>query len=427
MTYQDLPLELTDTAVVDANGSIALDDLPDLQPENSLRLVNVSPVIERLWRIALADIESNIVELEDKRYFGAGKNFGLIVYTRDISYSGLLGLNRIYPELMLNSLKISREIRLKQGFNVAQGYVINEISAPWHEEQISEKQYIEKYHTNSYTRRTDDVIWLWACGDLLDSNNFNEWEWLYQTGEKCFEFLYAPFYDENSGLYCGQASFVDIHFADYKTSGYPQDWTIADCVLSKSLSTNCLYIQGLQVMAMAALKIGKKDEANGWLRRSENLKQAVREHLSAQDGTFSYLLDVHGRQQPRRDALGSALVILTDVVPAEDFSQVLTGYLVTTAGIPLFKPFFNENSCYHNNSSWPFVDTLFIKAMEKRDGHDYTAMNAALLARTCIDNGSFREFVDFRSQQVKGSSRQLWTAAAFIDTCLRAGLLYKKQ
>jgi Mannosylglycerate hydrolase MGH1-like glycoside hydrolase domain len=427
MRYKNLLLELTDTAITDAIGTISLGDLPDPQPENPLRLTNASPIIKRLWRIALADIEANIVEFEKQRYFGAGKHFGLIVYTRDISYSGLLGLNRIYPELMLNSLKISREVRLKQGFKVSKDSAIKDINAPWKEEPITEKEYVGKYHTNSYTRRTDDVVWLWAARDLLEHNStLNEWEWLYKTGNRCFEYLYAPFYDEKTRLYCGQASFIDIHFVDHKTSGYPQSWNISDCVLSKSLSTNCLYVQGLQTMAVAASQLGLQYEADEWSLKSERLKQAIRDNLSNNDGTFTYLMDCHGKLQLRRDALGSALLVLTDVVSSEKFINVLGNYPVTDAGVPLFHPFFQENNYYHNNSSWPFVDTFFIKALEKSDGKDRTAMNAALLARTCIDDGTFHEFVDFRNKQVKGSSCQLWTAAAFIDTCLRAGLRMKK-
>ncbi|MCX7012332.1 MAG: hypothetical protein NTW86_07180, partial [Candidatus Sumerlaeota bacterium] len=57
----------------------------------------------------------------------------------------------------------------------------------------------------------------------------------------------------------------------------------------------------------------------------------------------------------------------------------------------------------------------------KADGVDRTALNAALLGRTCRGGGTFHELVDFHSKAILSSGSQLWTAAAFIDTCLRAG------
>ena len=98
-------------------------------------------------------------------------------------------------------------------------------------------------------------------------------------------------------------------------------------------------------------------------------------------------------------------------------------YPVTDGGVPLFHPFFAEADWYHNNSSWPFVDTFVLKALEMTDGTSHVAQNAALLARTCTSDGTFYEVTDYRTRKVRGSGSQLWTAAAFVDTGQRAGLL----
>jgi len=95
-------------------------------------------------------------------------------------------------------------------------------------------------------------------------------------------------------------------------------------------------------------------------------------------------------------------------------------YPVTDGGVPLLHPFFDRDDFYHNNSSWPFVDTFFLKALETTDGYDRTPLNAALLARTCVDDGTFHEVTDYRTRDVNGSPSQLWSAAAFIDVCRRA-------
>ena len=75
------------------------------------------------------------------------------------------------------------------------------------------------------------------------------------------------------------------------------------------------------------------------------------------------------------------------------------------------------------------------------DGGDYTAQNAALLGRSLGttfapkkkkgDNesewgtglGSFHEKIPLPGGLIDGSGHQLWSAAAFINVCFRAGLL----
>jgi hypothetical protein len=390
----------------------------------NIRLKNAPEIMEKLWQIALTDVESNIVETEDGKYFGAGKIFGVVVFTRDISYSGVLGLNKLYPEIMKQSLRATRDVRLRLGFKVLKEYVLENIDVPWQPEEISEVGFAQKYHTNSYCRRTDDVVWLWAAYDLFSNHGTDEdWEWLYKTGNRFFKEFYDPFFDLNDNLYFGQASFIDIHGVGHKATGYPQNWDIKDCILIKALSTNCLYVRGLEVMSLVSNRLGHKKEAEKWNLRAENLRNAIRNELRNPDGTFSYFKDKNGELQPRREALGSALAVLMGIVKDEEARLALKNYPVTEAGVPLFHPFFPEDNYYHNNTSWPFVDTFFIKALEKSDGKDRTELNAALLARTCVDDGTFHEVVDFRNKKPGGSGSQLWTAASFIDVCFRAGLV----
>lgn len=423
MRYKQGSLNLTDDSITDAIGTLELNDLPNPQPQCSIRLFETTPLIERLWRIALSDIESNIVETEDEVYFGAGSEFGVRVYTRDIAYSGILGLNRLYPKIMLNSIRQTRKLRSALKFRVSQGHALNPIDAPWIEEAQSESEFLKTWKTNSYTRRTDDVVWLWCSADLLTHHKIDQWQWLYETGKHFFQNFYQPFYDPRDGLYYGQASFIDIHFVGKKTTGYPQDWSIEDCAMVKSLSTNCLYLQGLKVMELAATRTGHTAEAQDWLKRSERLQAAIRQTFRREDGSMAYLKDRSGQLQPRREALGSALAVLSGAVSGNEAKDALANYPVTDGGVPLFHPFFDTPQWYHNNSSWPFVDTFFIKALEISDGMPRVAQNAALLARTCVGDGTFHEVSDYRTREIKGSSSQLWSAASFVDTCLRAGLV----
>ncbi|WP_291592306.1 glucosidase family protein [Bacteroides sp.] len=422
--YEAANLKLTERFVLDSLRTIDMQMLPSVEPANMTELSKGTPIMHKLWKVALSDIESNIVQTNNGRYFGAGKNFGLRIYTRDISFSGILGLNVLYPEEMLSSLKTSRDVRLKLGLRVAKDYLVPGIGGDWMEESFDEKTYLNKYNTNSYTRRTDDVVWLWATRDLFEKNeNLAEWQWLYEVGKKCFDKLYSPFYDESDGLYRGQASFIDIHFEQSKATGYPQDFSIADCVSIKALSTNCLYYEGLQTMAMACRKTGRKTEGIEWEMRAKHLKNAILSNLRFKDGTFSYFKYMNGELESRRDALGSALAVITGIVKGKDAKVCLSDYPVTWAGVPLFHPFYPWAKSYHNNTSWPFVDTFFLWAKELAGHKSYASQNAALLARTCVKGGSFHEVVNWKTKEPGGSGRQLWSASAFVNVCLRAGLV----
>jgi hypothetical protein len=254
---------------------------------------------------------------------------------------------------------------------------------------------------------------------------------LHDTGTRCFSELYDPFFDSADGLFRGQAVFVDVTyspelhpaFCSEKVTGYPLHYTASDCVRVKALSTNCLYFKGMKVMEEAAKRTGHEKEAFHWHTRAECLRLAIRKHLRNADGTFMYYKGPDNLPAGRRDALGSALCVLFEVVAPSEASAVLTGYPVTDIGVPLFLPFFEGSHFYHNNSAWPFVDTLFLTALEKSDGVGRVGQNAELLARTCTDKGTFFEVTDWRDGCVKCSPRQLWTAAAFVNVCRRAGWL----
>ena len=415
-----LPLQLRPDSLSDSLGTIRLEDLPDLHPQHKGRLKNPTPLIEKLWRIALSDVEKNIVTSAKGTYLGAGTAFGTTVFTRDIAYSGLLGLNRLYPDLIRESLEYTRRLHLEAMFTVPKGYCVEDIDVDWNEIDLSEKEYAKNYEAN-YMRRTDDVIWLWCAGDLAEREDSLEiWKWIYDRGTECFEKLYQPFFDPSDGLYRGQASFIDVHFSWKKATGYPQDWTIGDCVRIKATSTNCLYAKGLAVMATAAAKLGHKEESGQWRARSEAVKEAISRELKFKNGTFSFFKYPNGSLENRRECLGTAFVVLLEIVRGEEGAQALAGYPVTDAGIPLFHPFFTTiDQCYHNHSTWPFADNFFLQALEKSDGQDRSGLKAALLARTCREDGSFHELVDFRDKSIHGSKSQLWTAAAFLGTCLR--------
>ena len=442
--FEQGPLVMTADALRDANGSFSLAQLPNPEPKCKVELKgDVTPLTRRMWKIALDDVERNQVENEAGRmYFGAGSRYGDRVYTRDISIAGVLGVNRFYPEVMLSSLRVTRDVRRNLGYRVSAPHVIPEIQVPWEVIAEEDKEVMLKYKSNSYTRATDDVIWLWAGDDLFTIHpELADWKWMLENGEHFFKVFYEPWFDKSDGLFRGQPLFHDI-----TNSAYPVGMKVADCVLLKALSTNCLYYRGMLAMAKACEKAGRPaSEKQQWLDRAAALKVAILKVFTKPDGTLAYYKDRHGEIMPNREILGTAFAGLFGIVAGESAKAAFADYPMTDKGIPLFSPFIPGNTGPHNTASWPFCDTFFLWGKEVADGGDHTAQNAALLGRSLgtafapkkkkgnnekdwgAGLGSFHEKIPLPSGLIDGSGHQLWSAAALLNVCIRAGLLSEKS
>lgn len=433
--YNSPPLYLSADSLKDALGSFSVDDLPMVSPTCNVKLTgNTSSITQKMWAIALNDIEQNLVTNDYGTYFAAGRRYTERVYTRDIAFAGILGLNAIYPEEMKRSLEITREVRSALGYKVSAPHVIKEINAPWEIYSESEKDVMAAFRTNSITRRTDDVVWVWAVQDLFSQNpELADWKWLYETGTDYFENFYAPWFDSEDNLYRCQPAFQDL-----ESTGYPDSLDIADCVLMKGTSTNCLYYKAMLSLAEAAEKSGQSAEKiEYWNNRAAGLKTAILKELMLPDGTLTYYKDRYGNVMINQHNLGTAFAIIFGIVEGEEAKIAIKDYPVTDRGIPLIYPFLTDNQGPHNQASWPFCSTFFLWAKEIAENKDYTDYNAALLARTMgtqlAENrdkdwggfGSFHEKVQLPSGIIDGSGQQLWTSAAYINVCLRAGIVEK--
>ncbi|MBN2713068.1 MAG: hypothetical protein JXR97_11655 [Planctomycetes bacterium] len=426
MLYHSQMLKLTETAVIDELGAISIDDLPDRSPKSSVRLKNPTPFMEKLWRCALYDVESNICRIDKGFYFaagGRGKGWNGMVFTRDLGFSGILGLNRLYPQEMYDSIRTTREVRLSIGLRVDREHYHPDL--PFEQEDLSEEEYKQKYGTNPYARRSDDVLWLWWAEDLFSQHFDTEenWTWLYETGNCCFEKLYNPFYNQETGLYKGQSSFVDI-----AGNGYPESFGLhtikakRNCLTIESSSTNCLYYKGMKIMASLAKRLGKEEEHGDWERRAEKLRNAIRVKLLHPDGTVSYFKHEDQHLEQRQHCLATAFAVICGVLDGEAARDAVKDYPVAWWGVPLIYPFFPNGKCYHNNSAWPFCDAFFLRAREKALGIDESARELALLARSCRGD-TFHEWTNFHTKIPSGKSAQLWTIAPFIGRCCSMGLV----
>jgi hypothetical protein len=431
LLYNSPPLVLTENTLSDGLGAFKVEDLPVVNPKCNIELKkNASPLTRKMWKIALNDVELNLITNNYGTYFAAGRRYTDRVYTRDIAFAGILGLNALYPNEMMKSLRVTRDVVSKLGYKVSREEVIKEINAPWEIIAEDKTEVMAQYKSNSITRRTDDVVWIWAVDDLFKSHpEVADWKWFYNNGKKNFNEFYAPWYDKTDGLYKAQPTFHDI-----QSSAYPKGYSQADCVLLKSTSTNCLYYKALLSLANAAKKCNLPEESKVWNQKAKSLKAAIIKELMLPDGTFTYYKDRYGKVMPNQHNLGTAFAIIFGVVEGKAAKKAIENYPTSEFGTPLQYPFM-ENKGDHNQASWPFCDTFFLIAKEIADGKDYTGYNAALLARTMgtkLDPkknpewggfGSFHEKVQLPSGLISGSGSQLWTSAAFMNVCMRANLI----
>jgi hypothetical protein len=432
LVYEKGPLILKANSLEDGLGQFVTADLPNVSPKNIIALKpDATALTKKMWSIALNDVELNLIANDYGTYFAAGRRYTDRVYTRDISYAGILGLNAIYPKEMMNSLRVTRNVVSKMGYKVSTEEVIKEIDAPWEAITDDKKQIMVQFKSNSITRRTDDVVWIWAADDLFKSHpEVADWNWFYTNGKNNFELFYAPWYDKTDGLYSGQNTFQDL-----QSDGYPEGYSQADCVLLKSTSTNCLYYKAMLALANAAQKCNFPEESKVWSKKAESLKKTILKELLLPDGTFTYFKDRNGKVLPNQHNLGTAFAVLFGIVKGEAARKAIDNYPSNQYGTPLIHPFLSKGTGDHNAAAWPFCDTFFLQAKEIADGKDYTGYNAALLARTMGTKfsekrdkdwggfGSFHEKVPLPSGLISGSGSQLWTSAAFMNVCLRAKLV----
>jgi len=431
LVYKSDHLNLTPVSISDVIGKFSVADLPAVHPACTFKLKkNTTVLTQRMWEIALHDVEQNLITNNYGTYFAAGRRYTDRVYTRDIAYAGILGLNELYPAEMLQSLKITRTVISKMAYKVSSDEVITEINAPWEAITTERKQFMALFKSNSITRRTDDVVWIWAVDNLFKSHpEIADWNWFYSTAKSNFNELYAPWFDQTDGLYKGQNTFHDI-----QSSAYPKGYSQADCVLLKSTSTNCLYYKGLLSLAYTAEKCHLHQESKEWTKKAESLKKAIKKELLQPDGTFTYFKDRYGNKMPNQHNLGTAFAVIFGIVKGAEARKAIENYPTTEFGTPLQFPYV-DNTGDHNQAAWPFCDTFFLIAKEIAFKKDFSGYNAALLARSLGTKlapnkdpewggfGSFHEKVTLPSGLISGSGAQLWTAASFLNICLRAELV----
>lgn len=260
------------------------------------------------------------------------------VWTRDVSYSIILSMAMLQPEVSRISLehKISPE-----------GTIIQDTGSG-----------------GAWPVSSDRQIWGIAAFEVYKATGSDTWlRRIYPVIKKSLETDYATIYDPETGLVRGETSFID-----WREQSYPRWMQCVDIYQSEALGTSVVHAQAWKVLSEIARLLGHEGEARLYAERSLKMSKAINDKLWLNDKGF-YAMYLYGRDNlivnPRAETLGESLAILYDVASPERAKLITEKNPITPFGPAIFIPQISDMPSYHNNALWPFVASYWTLANAK--------------------------------------------------------------
>lgn len=317
------------------------------------------------------------------------------VWTRDVSYSIILAMAALQPEVSRISLehKISPTGRIIQDTGSGGAWPVS----------------------------SDRQIWGIAAFEVYKSTGDKAWlEKIYPVIKNSLEDDYQTIYDPKTGLVRGETSFID-----WREQSYPKWMQTADIYQSEALGTSVVHAQAWRTLAEIASILGHKDEAATYNKRADQLAEAINRELWLEDKGY-YAMYLYGREfpivNPRAETLGESLAILYDVADPSRARVISQKNPVTPYGPGIFFPQIADMPPYHNNALWPWVAAYWTLANAKAGNSDGVMQGigsifrpAALFATNkenfVLDNGDIATELN--------SSNMLWCLSGNIALTLK--------
>ena len=171
-------------------------------------------LVDALYRMAIEEMQ---LDIRPDSTFMAGKEWEG-VWTRDISYSIILSLAILNPEVSKKSLL----------------------------RKVKNKRIIQDTGTGgSWPASTDRSLWTIAAWEVYKVTGDKDWlELIYEIIKNSVQDDLEVAFDYETGLMCGESSFLD-----WREQSYPKWMEPVDIYLSKSLGTNAAHYMTFKVMA----------------------------------------------------------------------------------------------------------------------------------------------------------------------------------
>ncbi len=318
------------------------------------------------------------------------------IWTRDVSYSILLAMAYMQPTAARNSLlrKIDDLGRVVQDTGTG----------------------------GSWPCSSDRMIWAAAAWEIYKTTGDRDWlRTVYEPIRRSAETDRRVVFDERTGLYRGESSFID-----WREQSYPAWMQPADIYESKCLGTNAVHYRTLDILGKMARTLGKPADAERYAAQAAQLKTAINDRLWIEERGY-YAQYLYGRRgelrSPRSETLGEALAILFGIASAEQSRLIVNRMPLTNFGPTVFYPQIPDQYAYHNDAVWPFVTSFWMLAASKAGNEEAvkhaaaSTYRAALLFATNKEN--FRAHDGDWAYTKVNSSNMLWSLSGNLSIVFR--------
>ncbi len=336
-------------------------------------------------------LEEMIKAIEPDSTFRTGKEWAG-VWTRDISYSIILSMAYMQPEVAIKSLlrKVNKRKRIIQDTGTG----------------------------GAWPCSTDRMIWAVAAFEVYKVTGDKAWlRQAYTIVKNSVDDDEHVAYDTTTGMVKGESSFLD-----WREQTYPKWMQPADIYESECLGTNAVHYEANKVLAQMAIILNEKDIAAKHESIAKQIKDGINKYLWM-PGKGYYAQYLYGRNykivSPRSEALGESLCIIFDIADAKKQKKIVSKIPFTNFGVTCIYPQIPGIPPYHNNAVWPFVQTFFALAAQKAGNEKAVMQSIADIYRPAAlfvtnKENLVAENGDFAGTQIN-SSNMLWSLSGNIS------------
>lgn len=346
-------------------------------------------LIDALYNHSLEEMLLNI--RHDGAFMAGAKWTG--VWTRDISYSIFLSLAMVNPDAAKTSLmaKVKND-RIIQDTGTGGAWPVS----------------------------SDRLVWSLAAWEVYLSTGDKDWlKESYNIIKNSVDDDLNTVFDESTGLFSGESSFLD-----WREQTYPRWMDPKDIYSSKNLGTNAVHYQALKILANMAKILGEPSEKYSIV--AGKVKAGMNKLLWLKNNGY-YGQYLYGRNyyslSPKSEALGEALSVLSGVAGNERGADVIKNTPVTSYGVTCIYPQIPNIPPYHNNAVWPFVESYWAWASAKTGNAKSVESALASVYRAAALFVTNKENMvastgDYLGTEIN-SDRQLWSVAGNLALIYR--------
>lgn len=326
-------------------------------------------------------------------------------WTRDISYAVDLSLGLVLPGTSRRSLET----------RVENGLILQDTGTG-----------------GSWPVSTDRIIWGCAAySTALFAGDKQYYRQVYDILSASVAQDYRTVFDQETGLFSGEESFLD-----WREQTYPAWMEPADIGNSFALSTNNVYYRALGILAVMAEQLGMNNDAVLYKQKQQALGDAVRKQFSAAGTQYfgAYIINgLYPELYTGFETLGESLSVLNGLVSDTQARAVLQAVSPGPYGTPVVVPQLDGIKPYHNDAVWPFVLGYRALAAKKAGSYEICRHEFAALMYAAARFGTFKENFTADTGSEYGtavnSDRQLWSDASFLAFIYRVvcGLDFTEQ